>query len=715
AREEDMAQFVACANMGAMSDSWLEELFTHAYNSGINRGGFDDETLINTLTREGPTLVSGLGYAYGYTVSKSDMAEILSRVSSPRWQARCALYDPVVNPKFRAEFDTWIDLLAAGQFGPSYGDSGAARAVRYPKGIPASLSVPYARAYRRWPTEKLARAIHRAGRRPPLLFEPDVWSRVEEHVGRIGAAPPLESRVLDGMGFALLESRPQAPQLKERAAVALRYGYAVGHHHHDNLNIEMWAHGESVSPELGYPCWAHPLGNTGFVAHHNTGMINRTGQYAGGIAKGALEQFAQAPGVSFVDVSAEPSGFPNRVYRRAVCLIDAPGGNVYLFDVFRMAGGDTRTFCFHGPGHKAWDSNLEFGPEKKGAWQISGVGRNLKSNILDPRVARSDHGAWADWACDRSDMHVRLDMLAEPGRSYITAKCGKTDLPPIRYLFAEDEGADRASQFVAFWQPYLDTPFIEKVERLAVMGASEGEFQPVAVRVTLPAGRMDTLIYSGDEEARLRVGDIEFQGSFGYWSEQNGKLRCMQLVNGSMLAKGDLGVRNVEPCFRTTVTSVDHAAREVTLERALPTSNPLAGSLIHFRNGSHRTAYHIKEALPPGNKLKLDLDAIIFRSKIVEFAEDGSHVVCELTPRIPACGGATPHGYYDGAFATSENLSALYRVTKTVGNRIYLTPNVQPEHFSDSDGDGRTMLRIYDIGAGDEVALPNSVFLRFPQ
>ena len=134
AREEDMAQFAVCADMGAVSDRWLEELFTHAYNSGTNRGGFDDENLINTMTREGPVWISALGYAIDYLNSKSDMAEILSEVNSPRWKARCNLYDETLYPKLRAEFDTWLDFLVAGRFGPSYGDSGAGNTAAYPKG-----------------------------------------------------------------------------------------------------------------------------------------------------------------------------------------------------------------------------------------------------------------------------------------------------------------------------------------------------------------------------------------------------------------------------------------------------------------------------------------------------------------------------------------------------------------------------------------------------
>src|SRR3972149_8377389 len=120
----------------------------------------------------------------------------------------------------------------------------------------------------------------------------------------------------------------------------------------------MFARGLSVAPELGYPCWAHPMGATGHVSHHNTGMIDRSPQYQGAIARGDLEMFAGAPEASFADVSAAPNGFPNRAYRRAACLADAPGGNVFLFDILRLAGGTIRTACFHGPGHDDFQARL---------------------------------------------------------------------------------------------------------------------------------------------------------------------------------------------------------------------------------------------------------------------------------------------------------------------------------------------------------------------
>ncbi|OGV81066.1 MAG: hypothetical protein A3K19_17410 [Lentisphaerae bacterium RIFOXYB12_FULL_65_16] len=88
AREADMAAFAVCANMGDVSDRWIEELFAHAFNSGLNKGGVDDENLVNMLSRDGITLVNGFGYANVYLRTKSNLAEWLSGVKTGPWAAR---------------------------------------------------------------------------------------------------------------------------------------------------------------------------------------------------------------------------------------------------------------------------------------------------------------------------------------------------------------------------------------------------------------------------------------------------------------------------------------------------------------------------------------------------------------------------------------------------------------------------------------------------
>jgi len=719
-REQDLAEMIVCANMGAVSDRWLEEMFTHAWNGGQNKGGFDDATLVNALTREGHTLVSGTGYAIGYLQSKSDMAEILSRVQSKKWAARCNLYDEKLYPKLRAEYDLWIDMLVAGRFAPQYGDSGAGRTVICPNGFPNIYRTCYERAYRRWPSDRIARAIYLCGKRPPQLFEPDVWPDVEAQVAKVGPELPLQSRVIDGAGFVMLESRPTAEQIDSRVGIAFRYGYGVGHQHNDNLNVEVFSKGESLAPELGYPCWAHPLGATGDTAHHCTGMIDRSRQYPGGIGKGWLEGFAGAPEASFADVAGAPVACPNRMFRRAVCLADAPGDNAYLLDVLRLAGGTQRTYCFHGPMNDNFATNLQFGPKSDDPFALSSVSRSLNNNIVEPQQSAADGDTWADWKCRDKDVHIRLDLLGRQGRNHFTARYAKTDVPDIRFLFAEDTAEDGASEFIAIWQPYAGAPFIEKIERLAVEGDVSGEFKPVALRVAAGGGQVDTLIYTHHPEVALKVGDIEFQGSFGYWSELNGKLRCLHLVNGRRLARNGQGVVEAVPNFAADVTAADLENNAVTLSTKLPVGKALAGQMIYLRFGPHRTAYHIVEVMPPGNVVKLDLNSLIYRSNIEGVGEDKDHLLVEMPFVIPDSGGPEPFSYYDGAFVTGEDFRAAYRVKRierpadtSQSSKLFVDRPLDQAEFPDADGDGRKMLFIYDFGPGDKVTVQNSVFVDF--
>ena len=716
ARERDAADIAVCANNGAPADAWIEKLFTRSYNSGLGRGGFDDEMLVNTLTREGITLVNGFDYALGYVSAKSGLAETLSQVRSPRWRTRCDLYDVRQYPKLRAEYDAWTEMLVAGPHRPCYGDDGSASGAVLPQGA-ASLRRPeYRRAYRQWPTDTLARALDQAGPGPASLFEPDVRPQVQAQLARIGPAAPLESRVLDGVGFVFLESRAHAGKVEERAGLACRYGYGCGHHHQDNLNLEFWAHNAPLAPELGYPCWAHPLGATGHVAHHNTGMIDRSPQYNGGTAHGTLELFAGAPEASFADISADPGGFAARVYRRAVCLVDAPAGNVYVFDLLRLAGGRTRTYCFHGPAHRDFQSNLAFGPRQGEAFDVKSMSRRLNNNLVEPQEARSDGDVWADWLYEKADVHLRLKLLGQPGRSFTTARYGKPDAPPIRFLFPEDERDDGASEFVAFWEPYQGRPFIEKIERLAVTpdgqpGGPAPEFAPVAVRVTCAGGQVDTLLYTSAPAVSLRCGDLEFQGSFGYWSERDGRLRCLHLVNGTRLLKGGVGVTQAQPAQRLKIVSLDLVESIVTLDALLPVGDMLAGRMLFLRGGKHRTAWRIVEVLPPGNRVRLQCNSILFRSRLDAVSADGTTVTTELAPPIELTRGIKP-GYYDGALVTDESRRARYRVAQVREGKIVLDRPCRRADFVDADQDGRQMLFIYDHGEGDEAVLHNHVFLR---
>lgn len=711
--ESQLAMVAVCANMGRVSDRWIQEIFEHGYNSGANCGGVDDAVLTNYLTREGVSWIGAMGYGAGKLSGQSDLAEILSLVKSPRWRARCNLYDAARYPRFRAAFDAFPRMQVAGQFFPAYGDSGSIR------GDCASVDHThvYARSFARWQDLDLARHLHRWGRKSPPLFERDVWPQAEAMARAAAPVRPLGSRAMDGVGFVFLESRPDASDLRDRAGAAIRYGYGWGHSHHDNLNVELFARGESVVPELGYPCWAHPQGATQGVVHHVTGMIDRRPQHAGSTSRGALEVFASAPEASFAEISAMPSGFRANVYRRACALLDLPHGSAYFLDVFRLAGGKARTFNFHGPPYADFRSNVEFGPKEDQPYM---------GNVIEPQRAVSDGDVWAEWKCQfspkdkrRRDLWMRLALLGETGRRYVTAGFAKPDAPPTRFLFAEDEGADGLSQFVSLWEAHEGTPQIENVERLPIEpSVDEHGFAPVAARVTLLGGQTDTIFYSMSPDTPYRCGDFEFRGSFGYYSEGPGELRCLHLVNGGHLLKRGNGVRIPEPAFRAKITKVDYPTRKIWLDRSLPSGADVTGCQLMIAAGPHRTSYVIERVLPPGNVVALNLSAIIFRSRIESFDERESCLHCEIAPPVEATRGFAP-GYYNGALLADESLSARYRVVK-VGDgtrgpgakRVFVTPRLSTADFADTDGDGRKMVAIYDYGEGHDVLLHHSAFVR---
>ena len=307
----------------------------------------------------------------------------------------------------------------------------------------------------------------------------------------------------------------------------------------------------------------------------------------------------------------------------------------------------TRTFCSHGPAYRDFASNLQFGKPEP-TFALSTISRSLNNNVLESQSARNDGDVWADWTHDQSETHLRLSLLGQPGRRYFTARYGKTDSPPIRFFFPEDEGENGASQFVALWQPYQGQPFIERVERMALQGqANKGEFAPVAVRVTLTGGRVDTFLYTGDSAAALQGDGFDFQGAFGYWSEQDGRLRCLHLVGGSQLIRNGQGVSGADAGCRAHVAKVDLETNVITLDRNLPAGDKGPDRCCTCARGNHRSAWRMREAPAPGNVLSLEHNGLLFRSRLTEVAGERTILVAELPPPVEASGGFKP-GYYDG-------------------------------------------------------------------
>jgi len=162
----------------------------------------------------------------------------------------------------------------------------------------------------------------------------------------------LGSRVLTAYGLGVLESRKRG----HRRAVTMSWmpDGCGSHAHSDMLNIELFAFGRTLAPDLGYPektgTWPKRLGWTASTVSHSTVVVNR--RYSKRIF-GTLNCFKTFPGLHALDVSSEPSVFgaarpPERVFRRQLALVDVDRDRFYVADIFRVKGGSQHDWIFHG-------------------------------------------------------------------------------------------------------------------------------------------------------------------------------------------------------------------------------------------------------------------------------------------------------------------------------------------------------------------------------
>jgi len=111
------------------------------------------------------------------------------------------------------------------------------------------------------------------------------------------------------------------------------------------------------------------------------------------------------------------------------------------------------------------------------------------------------------------------------------------------------------SVFTAICQPYLDKPFVQKLERLKVKGDDEWAS---AVKIFM-GGMTDYIVNSmpsPDYKAcEVEEEDLAFNGRFGFVREVNGQVQRLYLVDGIEFQKGEVAVRT-SPSFRGEVKDV---------------------------------------------------------------------------------------------------------------------------------------------------------------
>jgi hypothetical protein len=601
-------------------------------------------------------------------------------------------------PKIRAAADFLVDMWVAGGFPFMVGDaSGGPHTgrVAYRTLDRSSLEAAFAvtgdpriawiLAHKHGVTDaEVLRAA--AGRRDPILHN--------------------ESRVVPDFGV-LLEMNPDETDPTRKTGATFRLGIGRAHAHADYLDVNFFAMGLPVAVDLacrneGKVTWSRPPAPWAFVHNHAIAHDTDNPKEAGGQDG---EPWLRAFAPPLVRGSYTNSKGTQRLDRDLVLMEVGTSGTFYAFDVQRLAGGTTHTWCFHGCESDGLDLNV---PMQDGSvrWtdrtlentRKTGTATDVLQAVWTMTREPKDHphtfqdgGVVEAVACeptvlgDRYDaalppVHVRATLLGQAGQRVLQ---GSPYSQQYQYCFPflwVQGPAREPSVYPAVYEWYRGAePVVAKAE---VVGRD-----PLRVRVTTTSGQIDDYTSTPDGLAAV--------------SRDAEGLRWAQVNGLAEFAAEGLSIKAATDTVRTTITDIDYRRRALTTKDPLP-ENPgiVVGSpdrwcwlQLQGRGTSFtwRDELLFHEGLLTGCTVTGSDAAVITTNQKVPFVNAGNRKA--------------------GAFTTTtEDGGWHFRSGRVVRRPAGAT--LSESAFTDANGDGLVNAKTWEIGLNDEVLVPADLTIR---
>lgn len=483
----------------------------------------------------------------------------------------------------------------------------------------------------------------------------DIGDIIEKH-GELD----LKSDNLTGYGFAALRdgrSGDGADAENTLRDLWMYYGRNTGHGHKDTLNIGLHAFDLDLSPDLGYPEFADNRNMNRFqwvnnTISHNTVIVDEAKQGNQWVA--TPKHFDDTEQVKLLDVEA-PQVYPETdLYKRTTAMIKVDDANSYAVDFFRVRGGNSHHFSFHGAEGTASAEGVELHAQQTGSYAGPDVEFGQRVDSVEGHLYQGHGFHWlknversaaatdafsVDWSVNdtwnvygngagaETDVHLRLTMVGDVDEVALA-----DGVPPqnkegnpeaLRYLIAKRTGENLDSVFTSVIEPYKGSRFIESVEQVSVTtpdGDAVTGTEARAVRVQLKNGRTDYVVSALDPSAAYEIdGRLAFQGFFGVYSEEHGEPVHGYLNEGTTL--GDL-IQSETAALTGTVTDFTKELsleNEITiqLDQAYADIENVVGSYVYVEtDGERNGAYRIQSVkAKKNNKVALDIgDVTLIRN-----------------------------------------------------------------------------------------------------
>ena len=459
-------------------------------------------------------------------------------------------YDITQLPRLKRMFDEPLDFVTIGQLSAPLGDS----SNRYAPLIRKD-SLTYQIGYQLYHDPRYAAflaGISATGDNSfgtfealfaPVLPAPDLPKAnhpepVEGQLISKRSLPPQPSRIFSGYGSAILNNPA------DTRSVVLFYGLHVAHYHHDRLHFDLFANGQDMMPDLGYPDGANEFNSSIFTwsktsISHNTVTVDAHRQPAN--PTGHLQLFADGPFARALIADAHDTYPQTSVYRRTLVMVDVPDTATekdrgYVVDFFDVTGGHQHDYSLHGPTGKftalggtwsapepgtlagpnvkvgeLYDDPIRGAKDFKGSY-LNYEGSGFQHLVNVQRLLSGANDFIAEYTHDKDpNARLRIRMLPQPGQELIRAEARVSPIkyPEIvTYLIARHVAGTGdiklRSHFASVLEPFSSEPYIESIERKEIDHLAPGTL----ITINRTGGERDLILHRSYRREPGFLGDI---------------------------------------------------------------------------------------------------------------------------------------------------------------------------------------------------------------
>lgn len=694
----------------------------------LARQNMDTEKYINLLVDEPGTIraLTGLRYALYNQIFRDGMA-LESPGYNMIWVDRFAGLSELLkkggidlfeDPRVKKLLDGPIEVVAGGKHTVDWGDTGSVLG-----GIVGRNSDTYQIAYGAYNDSKYIDwlgSVNLTGDNTFLSFESLFRKRLPENkpLNNNRAVAVQPSRLFAGYGLGILNNK------KDETSIALTYGMHFSHYHWDFLNFELFANGQKMMPDLGYPdamnayvpeiySWSK---NT--IAH-NTVVVDEQRQKQNPI--GVIHDFSDGEFARSMDASSSAYS-QTSLYRRNVIMVDVDDDQSYVVDFFRVTGGKRHDYSLHGPPGAVSTLNGKWSSIKKGTY----AGEDVKLGYIydDPKLSAEDYsGGYASYAgsgfqhlfnvqelesgqglleykhVSDTNARLRLHLLSPDSQNVFMADA--YDKPRaknhiLKYLVAQRTAmkgdGHLKSNFVSVLEPYTDATYVRSSKLLDL---AEGE--GIVVEVTREGAK--DIVISDISNSSKTLKDYSLQtdaNSAVITLDAQGKLKRVYFSNGTFLVYQ--GRRFESESIRGVVTNVDPRNQKIEVKingKNQSYSGDISNRIAHFSNEYRTTAHPMQNLERNGGSVTITTkdDHLVGLLRL----EDVNATVLTTTTHLPFA------GLYNGVSVLDKNYSPVGKLINVQRGKLTLKEKIA---LPLNPGDD---VWLSNIGIGDSMEI-KSVF-----